>query len=149
MTAKEYLEQIHDLDGRIRTAEKAIEDLEKKLYDRPGGSEADAVRVKSSPRQDPIGDMVSSIADGQIKLAGMIDQYVDLKLRIIAQIDAIPTARYREILRMRYVEKDKNGRQLSMADIAEAKAYEYYYTCQMHGKALLEFEDTYPEIRDL
>ena len=131
MNAKMYLMQIKQADIRInnKIAEKqALYAMATKVtptlsFDKGG-----------SGTSDKIGNIVAKIADIEQEINSMIDQYYDLKNKIIHQIELLDDDRYYNILHKRYVQyKD-------FSLIASDMCYEYKSIINLHGKALRAFE---------
>ena len=139
MNAKQYLMQIKLADIRInnKIAEKQqLYSMATKVtstwsQDKTGGNQA----------TDKIGNMVAKIADIEAEINRMIDEYVDLKNRIIHQIEQIEDERYYNILHKRYVQyKD-------FSVIASDMCYEYKSIINLHGNALKEFSKIIDDIK--
>ena len=64
-----------------------------------------------------------------------IDSYTELKHKIINEIHQLADKRYVDILYKRYVDGMK------FEQIALEMNYEYKWTCSLHGRALLAFEE--------
>lgn len=135
MTAKEYLSQLRLLDIKINQKIKEAEEL-KALAFNTGAISAEGEKVQTSlsgsGRQY---DTIEKYADLQAEIDSEIDRYVDLKHKIINEIHQLSDPRYVEILHRRYVDGEK------FEKISVDMNYDYKWTCKLHGKALLVFEE--------
>ena len=133
MTAKQYLSQIRKLDMMIN---QRIDEAEALIEIAVGlrSPELKQDVIQASPSGDPIGNAMNRYIDLQREINDMIDQFVNLKHKIIGEINAVPDTRYSELLYHRYVEH------MSFAQIAEVMHYEYKYICHLHGEALKCFQ---------
>lgn len=135
MNAKAYLMQIKQADIRInnKVAEKqALYAMATKVT--PTLSSDKAGGVGSGYVTDKIGNIVAKIAYIETEINMMIDDYVNLKNRIIHEIELLEDTRYYNLIHKRYVQyKD-------FSVIAEEMNYNYQSIIQMHGKALKAFE---------
>lgn len=132
MNAKTYLMQIKQADIRInnKIAEKQA------LYSMATKVTPTLSFDKSSNGfgGDKIGNIVAKIADIETEINTMIDEYTDLKNKIIHEIEQLDDERYYNLLHKRYVQyKD-------FSIIASDMCYEYKSIIKLHGKALKEFE---------
>lgn len=129
MTAKEYLQQLRWKNARINS-----------LLERQARYRDLATRRTASYRGMPGGGVnrVSSVEEYACKAADLareidrrIDEYVDLTREIEAAIGRVPDARYRELLRLRYISE------WSWEKIAVEMRYDERWVKQLHGYALL------------
>ena len=132
MTVKQYLGQIQRLDMIINHRIEQAEDLKRKAF-ALRSPELKSDKVLTSPAGDQIADAVGKYVDMQRKIDAMIDHYVELKDKIIGQIEAMEDKRYSQILYLRYV------KYYSLSAVAEEIHYGYEYTCRLHGRALQTF----------
>ena len=124
MTAKEYLQQLHKADVIInqRIQEKA--DLRARLSSIGAGYERQIARI----------------IDLENEIDSLIDDYVDLKHKIIGEIHNMKKPDHIRILYKRYVENKR------LEQIAVEMNYTYQYVRELHGYALQEFETTYTNL---
>ena len=88
--------------------------------------------VKSSSEGSFENDIVE-LADIDRELEGAINRYVNLRLKIISQIEQLPEP-YCSVLYSHYVDlKPFNI-------VAETLGYSYVHTCRLHGRALQLFQ---------
>ena len=133
MNVKRYLNRIRLYDIRINQRIEQAEDLKRRAFS-IGSPEIKADSVQSSPSPDPLADAVSRYVDLEKKINSMIDRFVAMKDKIIGEIQQVEDPRYCTVLYLRYV------KYMNMQEISEYMNYEYKYTCQLHGQALLAFE---------
>lgn len=65
----------------------------------------------------------------------LIDNYVDLKHKIIGEIHELQNSKYIEILYKRYVEEKR------LEEVAVEMNYTFQYVILLHGYALKEFSE--------
>lgn len=133
MTPKQYLSQIQTLDIRIRQRIEQLTEL-KSLTSGIRSPVMNADRVQTSP-DDRMLSIVSKWVDKERQINDLVDRYVDLKDRIIGEINRLEDSRYVRILYRRYVRYE------SLTVIAADMGYEYKWLCRMHGEALRAFGD--------
>lgn len=133
MTAKEYLSQYRNMELKIASKEKELEDLRAKL-EGCSSKQMDGMPRSSGGSADPIGDAVTKIVAMQIEINEEIDRCIDLRREITARIDKLDNETYASLLRYRYVMTMK------WEEIAERMHYSEQHCRRIHGWALLEFE---------
>lgn len=137
MKAKEYLQQLQQLDTVINQKIKEVQDLRLKSQS-TGGIDYSKDRVQTSPSGDaPFVKLIGRIIDLEAEINAEIDAFVDEKHKIINQIQGLKNADYISLLYKRYVEYKK------FETIAVEMNFTYQYVLNMHGYALKEFETTY------
>lgn len=141
MTAKEYL-------LKIQTYRKAIESYRQKieeLYVEASGVKAivyDKDRVQTSTI-NRFEEVMVKVDIEAAKMARAILKYqaaVQIRTEQIANMDR---ADHAEILRLRYVELDDFGRQMSLEQIACIMRLSFYRVAHLHGEALQAFDRKY------
>lgn len=141
MTAKEYLLKIKTYRCIMESYAQRIEEL----YHDASGLKAivyDKDRVQVSPE-----DNLEKIF---IQIDTEVEKYAKARLRYERevrkreeQIAELGRNDYSEILRLRYIEVDDNGRQLSLERIACMMHLSFYRTAHLHGEALAAFDRKY------
>lgn len=101
MTTAEYLGQIERLELMIKNKEIEIQRLE--LMARGLSSPALGDKVQTSSSKDKLGDAVSAMEDEITKLMYIIKYYLELRSKIIAQIDDMNDNSYYQVLTLRFV----------------------------------------------
>ena len=140
MKAKEYLQQLQRLDTVIDQKLKELDDL-KAMSTSIGSFDYSKDRVQTSPSSDaPYVKTVSRMIDLNEEINREIDVFVDLKHKIINQIQGLANTNYINLLFKRYVEYKR------LEVISVEMNYTYQYTKEIHGYALQEFERTYPNL---
>lgn len=135
MTAKEYLQQLHRADVIInqRIQEKA--DLQLRLSS-VGGFDYTKERVQTSLSVGARYERkVVKILELENEIDCLIDNYVDLKHKIIGEIHELQNSKYIEILYKRYVEEKR------LEEVAVEMNYTFQYVILLHGYALKEFSE--------
>lgn len=130
MQAKQYLQELKRLDTCIhqRLREK------QSLYDSTVGAvRTDKERVQASANADALPNLIARIETLEKEIDRQIDDYIQLKHRIINQIHGLGNEAYISVLHKRYVEFKR------LEEIAVEMNYTYSYARALHGKALMEF----------
>lgn len=138
MTTKEYLGQISRLDRVINNKLSELAQFKTMMCSISAVKNSD--KVQTTPEHDKIGSGLAKVWDMEQKIDKMVDEYVDKRDLIIAQIDGIEDEILYEILFSRYIEKK------TFEKIACDMDYSYRQTIRLHGKALLEFEKKYGKL---
>lgn len=136
MTAKEYLRQLWCLDRRIDIKCKELEKLRAEVGIRQMPDNQDRVTGSGCP-QDHVADTVIRITQMEECLDKLIDRYVDLKKKIIEQIDGMENQTYQDILTCRYI------LMYTWEDVAKTMKYEVRHCTRLHGRALQAFAKQY------
>lgn len=135
MTTKEYLNQIIRLNRMINNKLVEIQQLRDLALGISSISTGE--RVQSTPDFDKIGSKMAKIDELEKNLDETIDKYVDLKNRIIGQIESMEDEITYNILFSRYIEK----KQFEL--IAIEMEYSWRQIIRLHGKALKQFEEKF------
>ena len=132
MTPKEYLKQIERLDTLIKQRRDEQEELEK--YDGINGVDYISDRVQTSPSNDvSFIRMIEKIEIIKEQINVQIGEYLELKHKIIGEIQGLPNSIHVRILFEKYV----NYKRLEV--IAVEMNYSYDYIKHQHGYALQSF----------
>lgn len=134
--AKEYLNQIRNLDAAIKRRQQEVEELRTAVMNSSANLDANRIRT-DSPDQDQLAGRIAKYVDMEHEVDAMIDELIDLKHTIIGQIQKLDDARYTELLWMRYVDLEPFDR------IAEEMGYSLQHTFALHGRALQLFNQKY------
>lgn len=139
--AKDYLSQIRTMKDAIDRCYDHIEEL----YHEASGVKAivyDKDRVQVSP-SNKLEELMARIDEEAEKWARMRVRY-DRKLRkVTEQIRRMPNPTHAEILRLRYLDSDKDGRMLTFEAISCRMGYSYGRIKHLHGEALEAFRRRY------
>lgn len=132
MTTKQYLNQVDRLDKTINN--KLAEIYQLKSLACNISVVIDGEKVKSSGSQDRLGDAMAKIIDMERETDEIIDKMVDLKKKIVLQIESLENTNHYEILFARYIKRD------SFEDIVKKTHYSRQQVWRIHSEALNEFE---------
>lgn len=132
MTAKKYLQTIKRYDDSIAHEIEILNDMREKVS-LIGGIDYAKDRVQTSPTSGNV--QIESIVDMENNIIRMIEEQTQIKLKIINEIQTLSNPMYVEILIRRYVELK------SFERIACDLGYVYNYICNLHGEALIAFEN--------
>ena len=135
MTTKDYLSQIGRLNRMINN--KLIEIQQLWVMVANVSAVSNEEKVQSTPNFDKMGATFAKIEEMEEKLDSLIDDFIDRKNHIIAQIDGIDNELSYVILFSRYIERK------SLEKIATELNYSYKSINRYHGAALKEFEEKY------
>lgn len=135
MTTKEYLSQISRLDRMIKN--KLTELSQLKEISCGLSAIPNEEKVQTTPNHDKIGTAYCKIEAMEENIDKLVDEYVDKKNEIIAQIDSMEDETHYDILFSRYIEKK------TFEKIATDMHYSFRNTTRLHGKALQAFEKKY------
>ena len=141
MTAKEYLSKIQTYRQMVQTYAERIEEL----YHEATGVKAivyDKDRVQVSP-ENRFEEMMVRIDAEAEKWAKARMRYERETQKRIEQIAGLERNDYVEILRLRYVELDKDGRPMTLEEIACKMHLSFWRTAHLHGEALEAFRRKY------
>ena len=133
MTTKEYLLQVKYLDEKIQANKEALEALRDKLTDIT--SKLDEVKVQSS-NQANFDETLADVIDTESELTRDMCKYINLKYKILSEINAMDDNTLSVILFKRYI----LGKSLNQ--IAKELNYSYDHLRHLHLKALREFRST-------
>ena len=135
MTAKEYLRQLHKADVIINQRIQERTDLRARLSS-IGSFDYSKERVQTSlPEGAGYEKQIAKIIELEKEIDRLIDEYIDLKHKIIGQIHELRNERHIEILYKRYVENKR------LEVVAAEMGYTFQYVVLLHGYALKEFSE--------
>lgn len=141
MTAKEYLSKVQTYRRAIESTQLRIEEL----YAQASGVKAivyDKDRVQVSPENRFEQFMVQIDAEAA-KMARQIKKYQTEVQKRQDQINEIGKPEYAEVLRLRYLESEKDGTQMTLERISCIMHRSYNNVKHLHGWALQEFQKKY------
>lgn len=130
MTTKQYLLQVKCLDEKIQANKEALDSLKAKLTNIT--SNLDNNKVQSS-NQSNFDETLASIMDLESKITYDVCKYINLKYKILNEINAMEDNTLSVILFKRYI----LGKSLNQ--IAKELNYSYDHLRHLHLKALREF----------
>lgn len=124
---KEYLRQLHRLEVCIEQRQEELNRLRELI----GCNAIDyGERVQTSPSADSIPNEVIRRVELEADISRKIERFLQLKHKIINEIQSLDNAVYVSILYKRYVEYK------SYKEIAAELKYNVSYVRQLHSKAL-------------
>ena len=141
MTAKEYLSKVHAYRKAIESTQQRIDEL----YVLASGVKAivyDKDRVQVTP-ENQFEEFMVQIDAEVTRMTKQIRRYQNVVSKRQRQIANMGRPEYADILRLRYIETDKYGKQISLERIACIMHRSYYSVKHLHGRALQEFERRY------
>lgn len=128
---KEYLRQLRRLEICIEQRQEELNRLRELI----GCNAIDyGERVQTSPSADSIPNEVIRRAELEADISRKIERFLQLKHKIINEIQSLDNAVYVSILYKRYVEYK------SLDEIAEKMNYSYVHMKRLHGYALQKFK---------
>lgn len=139
LTARQYLEQIQELDICIHQDLEHLEEMKINACS-TGAIDYSKDRVQTSPSGDTLCRQVSNYVAFNDKINAEIDSFVDAKEQIIREIRGLHNKNYIHVLYKVYVQY----KTLKQASKEMQRCYNY--TVEMHNKALTAFEETYKNL---
>ena len=128
MTAKEYLNQLIEMDDTINKKQRRLETLRSvALNITPCYSKESVQRTRE---HDQFEKMMSKIIDLELEIDSDIDALVDLKAEVWEQLDEMENEIYKTVLWLRYAERK------TWNSIAAAIHFTSRYIRMLHGQAL-------------
>ena len=140
MTAKEYLRQLQVLDVKIKQKLDEYRQLHAQVDAR--GMDVSGERVQTTP-SNPMEKFIIRYLDLEEDVCELMRQYAEAKdeiINVIHMISGKQAAQYIRILYDHYV-PDEKGKVKSLEQIAYEMSYNYTYTCELHGRALISLEE--------
>ena len=141
MTAKEYLSKIQTYKRIMQSYSERIEEL----YQEASGMKAivydrDRVQVSPENRLEKIFAQIDAEAEKYAKARVRYEKEVRKRTE---QIAGMERTEYAEILRLRYIETDRDGRMMSLEEISCRMHRSYPNVKHLHGWALNAFQRKY------
>ncbi len=140
MKAKDYLKQLELIDLKISQKISELSDLRSKAYSIKSVNFSSDVSHSSGANEASFVKPLSNALILENEISIELNDFIQLKHKIINEIQALKDTRYINILYKRYVQFMK------LEDIASAMNYTYQYTIELHGKALQAFQITYKNL---
>ena len=142
LTARQYLEQLQELDNNIN---QNLERLEEMKHSAAGvrGIDYAAERVQSSCVGNKLCNDVTRYMSLDVEINEEIDRFVDAKNQIIAEIRGLHVKNYIQVLFKVYVQFK------SLKVSAAEMKMSYQYVRILHKNALAAFEDMYDNLHYL
>lgn len=137
MIAKEYLQQLQKINLLINQRLQEKEDLNMMSKSIRGFDYA-RTRVQTSRSEGAsFTRTIEKILALEEEISGLIQDYAELKHKIIGEIQGLQNSKSIEILHKKYVE----GKGLET--VADEMGYTFQYVVLLHGNALKEFSSKY------
>ena len=152
MNAKEYLDQVRLLNKRI---DRKIEEKEvlKSIATSTGSQAMNPDKVQSSINLHKTEDAITRYVDMEAEIDRMIDDFVNLRDKIINEIHQLNDVRYEELLYLKYVGKlDENTDRIHYLRLEEIACvmvksngdhYSFDHIAHLHGEALQKFWESH------
>lgn len=139
MNAKDYLKQVLLLEEKINQKQMQYKELlrtatltEAVRYDKE--------KVQTSLTDDGMSNIVIRYIELQEEINHDIDNFIDIKNKVITEIQALSNVKFVNLLFMRYIQGKK------LDEIAASLNYSYQYARELHSRALKAFTKVHPEL---
>lgn len=140
MTAKQYLNQIRDLDGQINRLERQRQDLRAMLFSTSSPANM-GESVQTSTTESKWFALIAKVDELERDMVKEIDHLIDLKEAAAGKIEKISLTdkqmerNVKEVLFRYYIRCE------SFEQIAVEMSYTYRWICMLHGKGLVAFDE--------
>lgn len=128
--AKAFLRKVRDLDRAVEAAMRQVDFCEASATRVTPYYSHTAIRTSGNGSENKIINLIEARA----KCNKAIDRFVDYKSECLRLIDLIPSATYRQVLTLRYIDYFK------WEKIEEVMHYSESHIFRLHGQALEAFE---------
>lgn len=146
LNAKQWLNRARNIDREINELLKEKEEVRDRVLKITQSYTGDAVQSTKDPHK------FDRVVELEMEIDRHIDELLSVKTEILHGIAQLSDGRYREILRLRYCneekdedgEDDEDGKQKTgwtFERIAVKMNYSYKQICRLHGRALLKMEE--------
>lgn len=142
MTAKEYLKQISILEARYMTKLEEVNDM-RLLATSTGAIRYDKDNIVSSPSGDGLVNAIIKITDAENRAMKVAVELAEKKQEIVGKIIQLDDERCMRLLCLYYV------KHMKLEDVAKVMKYSSDRIRHLHQDALILFEETYPEIKNI
>jgi len=132
MTAKQYLSQASSIRRRMKEASDHVQEIRETMAS-VKAIKYDKLHVQTSPDGDPLIREMIRLEQASERFVQQAADYYAIYNEIEKQIDEMPDALFRQVLRLRYLEE------MPLHQIAAMLAYSDKYILNIHGKALQDF----------
>lgn len=137
MTAKEYLQSVKDADTDIKRMIEDLNMMRETMYSIQG-VQISGDRVQTSSKSGAkFEGLLSNIDEKEQHISQKINELIDFKLKVSKQIAGLKNPTHKRVLHMRYLQF------MPWDKIAHELGYNDRYVLDVHGKALLAFDDKY------
>lgn len=132
MTAKEYLNQVKNLESKMKILKEEIDTLREMVVST--GAIQQGERVLSSGTQDKMAETICKINEKECEWNDLMREFALARANVIINIQKLNNPEYEQILYKRYCQSKK------WEEIALEMNYTYQWVCKLHGRALLELD---------
>lgn len=132
MTAKEYLNQVRNLESKMKILKEEIDTLREMVVST--GAIQQGERVLSSGTQDKMTETICKINEKECEWNNLMREFALARANVIINIQKLNNPEYEQILYKRYCQSKK------WEEIALEMNYTYQWVCKLHGRALLELD---------
>jgi hypothetical protein len=132
MTAKEYLNQVRNLESKMKILKEEIDTLREMVVST--GAIQQGERVLSSGTQDKMAETICKINEKECEWNDLMREFALARANVIINIQKLNNSEYEQILYKRYCQSKK------WEEIALEMNYTYQWVCKLHGRALLELD---------
>lgn len=132
MTAKEYLNQVRNLESKMKILKEEIDTLREMVVST--GAIQQGERVLSSGTQDKMAETICKINEKECEWKDLMREFALARANVIINIQKLNNPEYEQILYKRYCQSKK------WEEIALEMNYTYQWVCKLHGRALLELD---------
>lgn len=132
MTAKEYLNQVRNLESKMKILKEEIDTLREMVVST--GAIQQGERVLSSGTQDKMAETICKIKEKECEWNDLMREFALARANVIINIQKLNNPEYEQILYKRYCQSKK------WEEIALEMNYTYQWVCKLHGRALLELD---------
>ena len=132
MTAKEYLNQVRNLESKMKILKEEIDTLREMVVST--GAIQQGERVLSSGTQDKTAETICKINEKECEWNDLMREFALARANVIINIQKLNNPEYEQILYKRYCQSKK------WEEIALEMNYTYQWVCKLHGRALLELD---------
>jgi hypothetical protein len=131
MTAKEYLNQVRNLESKMKILKEEIDTLREMVVST--GAIQQGERVLSSGTQDKMAETICKINEKECEWNDLMREFALARANVIINIQKLNNPEYEQILYKRYCQSKK------WEEIALDMGYSYRWILKLHGRALEEF----------
>lgn len=141
LSARQYLGQLAEIDMSINQELEQLAEIKSSIFS-TGAVDYSKDRVQTSPTS-AIERQMCAYVDFEEKLNRHIDQFIEAKQKVIAEIRGLHQKNYTDILFRVYVQ----GKSIKQA--AGEMRMSYSYAVQIHKRGLKLFAETYKNLHYL
>lgn len=129
MNIKQWMNRARNIDKEINSLLKQKDEMRDVVLSITSSYDAIVVSGTKEPHK------FDRLVVLETEIDSMVDKLVEVKAEILKAINQLEDRRYRDVLRLRYIEN------MTFEAIAVETNYSYMQTCRLHGRALLKIED--------